>query len=243
MGSPFSFAAARRSLRLRGFFSSAMLLLMRSDVVHLLQISQGQIRFRARAILGRTLLLPRRDKYCQRPCLFRSSQIACTTINTNHTCFLPTSASKFPSSRWRYSAKSLPRTYSYILDTQISRLQSPTTFLASNHSTSSRYTAPARRPISSIMGFGDFVSICEKTPLSLCPLVGPSSSITGAHSVQTNCYARSIELANTIIFQGATGFAHILALIMLVVMIIHVRSKFTAVGMSKRRAHTAKMGN
>ncbi|KXS95409.1 hypothetical protein AC578_6779 [Pseudocercospora eumusae] len=80
------------------------------------------------------------------------------------------------------------------------------------------------------MGFGDFDSICEKTPLPLCPLVGPISPITGSHAVQTNCYARSIEVANTIIFQGATGFAHIVALIMLVIMIIHVRSKFTAVG-------------
>ncbi|CAK1361362.1 Chitin synthase export chaperone [Cercospora beticola] len=80
------------------------------------------------------------------------------------------------------------------------------------------------------MGFGDFVSICDKVPLPLCPLVGPPSPITGTNSVQTTCYARSIELANTIIFQGATGFAHILALVMLVVMIIHVRSKFTAVG-------------
>ena len=81
------------------------------------------------------------------------------------------------------------------------------------------------------MGFGDFDSICEKTPLPLCPLVGPISPITGSHAVQTNCYARSIEVANTIIFEGATGFAHIVALIMLVIMIIHVRSKFTAVGM------------
>lgn len=52
----------------------------------------------------------------------------------------------------------------------------------------------------------------------------------GDHGVPTNCYSRSIELANTIIFQGAAGFAHILALIMTVIMIIHVRSKFTAVG-------------
>ena len=80
------------------------------------------------------------------------------------------------------------------------------------------------------MGFGDFVTICEQTPLPLCPLVGPVSPITGAHGVQTNCYSRSIELANTIIFQGAAGFAHLLALTMTVIMILHVRSKFTAVG-------------
>ena len=47
---------------------------------------------------------------------------------------------------------------------------------------------------------------------------------------QANCYARSIELANTILFEGAAGFAHIISLILLVIMILHVRSKFTAVG-------------
>ncbi|KJX95107.1 chitin synthase export chaperone like protein [Zymoseptoria brevis] len=80
------------------------------------------------------------------------------------------------------------------------------------------------------MGFGDFDQICERTPLPLCPLVGPLSPISGRHSIQANCYSRTVELANTIIFQGAASFAHILALVMLVIMIIHVRSKFTAVG-------------
>ncbi|EMC98183.1 hypothetical protein BAUCODRAFT_66432 [Baudoinia panamericana UAMH 10762] len=79
-------------------------------------------------------------------------------------------------------------------------------------------------------GFGDFTSICEKTPLPLCPLVGPTNAITGTHFTQSLCYARAIEVANTVIFQAATGFAHILALIMVVIMIFHVRSKFTAVG-------------
>jgi hypothetical protein len=37
-------------------------------------------------------------------------------------------------------------------------------------------------------------------------------------------------LANTIIFQAATDFAHIAALAMTAIMIFHVRSKFTAVG-------------
>ncbi|EME47871.1 hypothetical protein DOTSEDRAFT_69709 [Dothistroma septosporum NZE10] len=80
------------------------------------------------------------------------------------------------------------------------------------------------------MGFGDFEEICAKTPLPLCPLVGTVSQISGTHSTYPECYARSIELANTIIFEGATGFAHILTLVMLVIMILHVRSKFTAVG-------------
>lgn len=80
------------------------------------------------------------------------------------------------------------------------------------------------------MGFGDFKEICAHTPLPLCSLIGDTSPITGTHYTQTLCYSRTIELANTMIFQGAAGFAHIIALIMTVIMIVHVRSKFTAVG-------------
>ena len=78
------------------------------------------------------------------------------------------------------------------------------------------------------MGFGDFQSICTRAALPLCPLVGHSAlTPTGT---QPTCYARTILLANTIIFQGAASTIHILALIMTVFMVIHVRSKFTAVG-------------
>ncbi|KAF1990037.1 hypothetical protein K402DRAFT_444544 [Aulographum hederae CBS 113979] len=80
------------------------------------------------------------------------------------------------------------------------------------------------------MGFGDFQAICEKTSIPLCSLVGPPSPITGRPGIQPNCYSRTVEVANTIIFQGATDFTHIIALIMTTIMIIHVRSKFTAVG-------------
>lgn len=84
------------------------------------------------------------------------------------------------------------------------------------------------------MGFGDFESICRKSALPLCSIVGPPSSITtGGTSVvgiQANCYARSVELANTIIFEAANDFMHILALCMTAIMVLHVRSKFTAVG-------------
>jgi len=80
------------------------------------------------------------------------------------------------------------------------------------------------------MGFGDFDFVCQQASLPLCSVVGPPSSISGATGIQAKCFSRSIELANTIIFQGATDFMHILALIMTSIMIIHVRSKFTAVG-------------
>lgn len=80
------------------------------------------------------------------------------------------------------------------------------------------------------MGFGDFEAICRKSALPLCSLVGQPSPLTGTTGIQANCYARSIELANTIIFEAAADFMHILALAMTSIMIIHVRSKFTAVG-------------
>lgn len=96
--------------------------------------------------------------------------------------------------------------------------------------------SPLKHPDESadMSGFGTFGSICRNTPLPLCLLVGAVNPITGTHYTQANCYARTIEVANTIIFEGAAGFAHILALIMTVIMIIHVRSKFTAVGMSMK---------
>ena len=81
------------------------------------------------------------------------------------------------------------------------------------------------------MGFGDFSTICRKSALPLCAIVGPVSPISGISTgIQANCYARSVELANTIIFEAATDFMHILALGMAAIMVLHVRSKFTAVG-------------
>ncbi|KAF2873774.1 chitin synthase III catalytic subunit [Massariosphaeria phaeospora] len=80
------------------------------------------------------------------------------------------------------------------------------------------------------MGFGDFTTICDKASIPLCALVGPPSEINGAAGIQASCYSRTIELANTLIFQGANDVMHIGALVMTVIMIMHVRSKFTAVG-------------
>jgi len=79
------------------------------------------------------------------------------------------------------------------------------------------------------MAFGDFTNVCSQAAIPLCSLVG-TSPITGAVGIPATCYARTIELANTIIFEGATSCVHIIALVMTIVMIIHVRSKFTAVG-------------
>ena len=79
-------------------------------------------------------------------------------------------------------------------------------------------------------GFGDFTAICENAPLPLCASVGPVLSASGRVGIEPDCYARNIELANTIIFEGAASVLHIVALGMTIIMILHVRSKFTAVG-------------
>lgn len=80
------------------------------------------------------------------------------------------------------------------------------------------------------MPFGDFTSICAQAALPLCPLVGTSPFEPSTPGLPATCYSRSISLANTTIFAGATGCIHIIALLMTTIMILHVRSKFTAVG-------------
>lgn len=80
------------------------------------------------------------------------------------------------------------------------------------------------------MAFGDFDWLCHQAPVPLCSLVGSISVIEIGVGIEADCYSRNIELANTIIFQGAASFMHIVALIMTVIMILHVRSKYTAVG-------------
>lgn len=80
------------------------------------------------------------------------------------------------------------------------------------------------------MSFGSFEQICRRVPIPLCALVGPYGAAKGAVGIEPECYSRTIEAANTIIFQAANDFVHIGALIMCLIMVFHVRSKFTAVG-------------
>ena len=80
------------------------------------------------------------------------------------------------------------------------------------------------------MGFGDFDSLCRVAPVPLCASIGAITSISFGTGIEPDCFARNIELANTIIFQGAASAMHIVALVMTIIMIFHVRGKFTAVG-------------
>ncbi|CAK7225657.1 Chitin synthase, class 7 [Sporothrix curviconia] len=80
------------------------------------------------------------------------------------------------------------------------------------------------------MGFGDFTSLCKTAPIPLCASVGGITAISFGVGIEPECYARNIEIANTIIFQAAASAMHIGALLMTIIMIFHVRGKFTAVG-------------
>ena len=84
------------------------------------------------------------------------------------------------------------------------------------------------------MGFGQFDFICTKAALPLCPLVGPYSSNeptgSAAVGVFAECFARSIDLANTMIFQIGNAFINIGALAVIVIIIINIRTKYTAIG-------------
>lgn len=85
------------------------------------------------------------------------------------------------------------------------------------------------------MGFGSFESICAKTALPLCAVIGNTdrSTVEFATGIIPSCYSRPVELANTMIFQIGNAFIHIGALIMGLIMIINVRAKYTAIGRSE----------
>ncbi|BEI79861.1 hypothetical protein CcaverHIS002_0103900 [Cutaneotrichosporon cavernicola] len=71
--------------------------------------------------------------------------------------------------------------------------------------------------------FGSFEWVCERASLVVCPML----SETG---IEPTCYARNVQLGRQIIFQPATCFVHIAALGMTLIMLFHIRSKYTAVG-------------
>ncbi|PPQ83835.1 hypothetical protein CVT25_000894 [Psilocybe cyanescens] len=74
------------------------------------------------------------------------------------------------------------------------------------------------------MSFGSFNGVCETAALVVCPLVGT------AQGVEPTCYSRNVDIGGTLIFQPSTCFVHIVAIIMTAIMILHIRSKYTAVG-------------
>lgn len=81
------------------------------------------------------------------------------------------------------------------------------------------------------MSFGSFDHICNKTALPLCSVVGAvNQSAFFQRGIVPDCYARSVELANTMIFQIGNAFVHFGGLIISLIIIFNVRAKYTAIG-------------
>ncbi|KAG7910986.1 hypothetical protein KL906_001366 [Ogataea polymorpha] len=79
--------------------------------------------------------------------------------------------------------------------------------------------------------FGDFSAICTKTSLPLCTLVNPLHSTNNSFpGIIPECYARTVDISNTLIFQIGTAFIHIATLIVTLMIIYNVRLRYTAVG-------------
>jgi len=74
------------------------------------------------------------------------------------------------------------------------------------------------------MKFGSFESICSSAALVVCPLLGDSGGM------EPQCYSRNVMLGSYVLFQPAVAFVHLLAMCMTIIMILHIRSKYTAVG-------------
>ncbi|KAI8849895.1 chitin synthase III catalytic subunit [Chytridium lagenaria] len=73
--------------------------------------------------------------------------------------------------------------------------------------------------------FGNFDWLCKEVALPLCPLVGPNGGI------QPYCYARPLDISNNkMIFEPAVLLVYIVAVLMTLLMIFHVRNKYTGVG-------------
>ncbi|EPB91529.1 hypothetical protein HMPREF1544_01660 [Mucor circinelloides 1006PhL] len=70
----------------------------------------------------------------------------------------------------------------------------------------------------------NFNGICKTIAISLCPLIGQYDGI------EPVCYSRNVELSGNIIFQPSTLIIDVVAIIMTMIMIYHIRSKYTAVG-------------
>lgn len=81
------------------------------------------------------------------------------------------------------------------------------------------------------MAFGSFDDICTKAALPLCSVLGAvNETLSFSRGIVPTCYARSVELANTIIFQIGTAFVQFGGLIVVLIIIFNIRAKYTAIG-------------
>lgn len=87
---------------------------------------------------------------------------------------------------------------------------------------------------STSMGFGSFKTICQNTGIPLCSVVGAVNATSPISvGIVAKCYARPVEIANTLIFQVGNAFIHFGALLVFLMIIFNIRSKYTAIGRSE----------
>ncbi|KAK9763409.1 Chitin synthase, class 7 [Basidiobolus ranarum] len=73
--------------------------------------------------------------------------------------------------------------------------------------------------------FGTFNDICRIVPLTVCPLLGPSGN-----GIEAQCYARNFEFSGHYFFEFAAVVIYVAAIVMAIIMIYHIKTKYTAVG-------------
>ncbi|CCF58644.1 hypothetical protein KAFR_0F00470 [Kazachstania africana CBS 2517] len=97
------------------------------------------------------------------------------------------------------------------------------------------------------MGISNFADICSRTPLPLCSLIKSKTHLALTNLTDINnydittfnvgilprCYARSVDIANTLIFDIGNAFINIGALIVILIIIYNIRQKYTAIGRSE----------
>lgn len=82
------------------------------------------------------------------------------------------------------------------------------------------------------MKFGSFQEICLKAGFPICSVIAPfdATNVFASAGVVPKCYATPFEVVNTMIFQAGNSFIHIGALIIILIIILNVWSKYMAIG-------------
>lgn len=79
------------------------------------------------------------------------------------------------------------------------------------------------------MAFGNFTDICKQASIPLCALVASDDDMFQV-GIIPKCYSRSIDLANTVIFQVGNSIVNIGVLVLIMLILFNIKSKFTAIG-------------
>lgn len=97
------------------------------------------------------------------------------------------------------------------------------------------------------MGISDFAYVCTRAPLPLCSVVKSRTHLVLSNhttiqdfapehlsfGVLPQCYARPINVANTMIFGIGNAFVQIAALAVILFILYNIRQKYTAIGRSE----------